>query len=243
MGNVKKTQRLEVNKLFLPYDVYERHRKVASVINANQTVLDVGGELDHLSQFISPAKIIVANLISGDVIITKDKLPFPKDSFDVVCAIDVLEHIPKSNRERFVKNLIRVSSNKVILSFPIGTRQHILYEKNLEMWLVKKKLDVVYLKEHIRFGLPTQDELLRIGKNFETKVYYSGNIRVNNILFKIFVLNPKIKLIGKFIYFLKLLFNFLTNPILYFLLINKPYSQKINRAYVVILKGKARFDL
>ena len=60
-------------KLLLPYDVYERHRKVASFIKENETVVDIGGELDHLSQFINPKKLIVANLRNGDVIILGKK--------------------------------------------------------------------------------------------------------------------------------------------------------------------------
>ena len=125
-------------KLFLPYDVFERHKKVGSMIDSDQTVVDIGGELNHLSQFCSPKKIIVANLSSGDIIISEDKLPFKRKSFDVVCAIDVIEHIPKKNRKIFLENLLEIASQKVILSFPIGTKRHIAYEKEIQTWLMKK---------------------------------------------------------------------------------------------------------
>jgi len=82
-------------KRFLPYDIYERHKKIGHIIGKGKSVVDVGGELEHLSQFCKPSKIIVANLTKGDVIISKDKLPFKNKSFDIACAIDVLEHIPK----------------------------------------------------------------------------------------------------------------------------------------------------
>ena len=65
----KKLSKLSSFKLFLPYDVYERHRKVGSFIKENESVIDVGGELNHLSQFCSAKKIIVANFASRDVII------------------------------------------------------------------------------------------------------------------------------------------------------------------------------
>ncbi len=113
-----------MNKLFLPYDISERHKKIASFIERNDTVVDIGGELNHLSQFIKPKKLIIANLKTGDVIISKSKLPFADSSFAVVCAIDVLEHIPKIKREQFIKSLITVASKKVVSSFPKGTSRH-----------------------------------------------------------------------------------------------------------------------
>ena len=126
------------NKYFLPYDIFERHKKIGEFITAEDTVLDVGGELDQLSNFSTPKKITVANLKGSqeksDVIIKGDKLPFKNNSFTAVCAIDVLEHISKLKRQKFVDDLLRVSSDKVILSFPIGTKTHINYEKSLEKW-------------------------------------------------------------------------------------------------------------
>ena len=124
-------------KLFLPYDVFERHKKVGSFIEKDQSVVDIGGELNHLSQFCSPRKIFVANLTSGDIIISKNKLPFASDSFDVACSIDVLEHIANNKRRDFIDNLAKIASKRIILSFPIGTEKHISYEKRMQKLLLK----------------------------------------------------------------------------------------------------------
>src|SRR3989344_2153666 len=132
---------LKINKHFLPYDVYERHRKVGSLINDDESVLDVGGELNHLSQFCKAKKIIVANLKSGDIVITRNKLPFAPRSFDVACAIDVLEHIAKSKRQDFINRLAKVARERVILSFPLATKDHLKYEKETYKWLQKKGLN------------------------------------------------------------------------------------------------------
>ena len=225
-------------KLFLPYDVYERHMTVGNLIKKNETVIDVGGELDHLSQFCNPAKIVVANLTGGDVIITRDNLPFAKKSFDVVSSIDVLEHLPKKDRPRFVSKLIDIAVKRVILSFPIGTSKHIEYEKETQKQLQKKSANVNYLKEHIKYGLPTMDEISQLIKRKHSRIFYSGNITFNKYLFYFYMFDPQIKYLRKLIYFGKLIFNFLTNPLFYLLLSNKKFSNSVNRAYLIIEKDK-----
>lgn len=227
-----------MNKLLLPYDIFERHKKVSEHIASSDTVVDIGGELNHLSQFCSPKKIVVANLNTGDVIISKNKLPFSANSFDVACSIDVLEHIPKDKRKDFIENLIKISNNKVILSFPIGTKSHMEYETKIQKILASKNYDIKYLKEHIKYGLPEKNEVLKlIGRN-KAKLFFSGDIRINELLFRIFIFDPKIKYLRKIVYYLKLIFYLSTNYIFYLLLNNKSYSQNSNRAYLIIYKQK-----
>jgi len=234
----KKLSKLSSFKLFLPYDVYERHRKVGGFIKENESVIDVGGELNHLSQFCHASKIVVANLASGDVIIKKDRLPFGKNSFDVVCAIDVLEHIPKKERKDFIKRLVNVASERTILSFPIGTKKHIQYEKEIQNWLLKSSRNIKYLQEHTKFGLPSISDITMFTKDQNCHVFYSGNITINKYLFMLFILDLKIRLIRRVVYFTKLIFNFLTNPILYFFLSQRSFSESVNRAYLILEKKK-----
>ena len=225
-------------KYFLPYDVFERHKKVGSFIEKNQSVLDVGGELNHLSQFCASKRLVVANLHSGDVIIPKEKIPFKKDSFDIVCSIDVIEHIPGSKRSDFIKKLIDIASKKVILSFPIGTKKHIAYERKMQKLLTKKEIDIDYLNEHIRYGLPTQEDVNKFTQGDKTQIYYAGNLNINKILLQIYLFDPKINIVRKAVYYSKMIFNLVTNQFLYSILINKDYSESVNRAYVIINKNK-----
>lgn len=225
-------------KLCLPYDVYERHRKVGSFIKENESVVDIGGELNQLSRFCNASKIVVANLTSGDVIIKKDKLPFGENSFDVVCAIDVLEHVPKKQRQDFIERLVNVCSKRTILSFPIGTKKHIRYEKEIRNWLSKLGQNVIYLQEHIKFGLPSVSDIAMLTKDQNCQVFYSGNIIVNKYLFMLFIFDLKIRFIRRVVYFIKLIFNFFTNPILYLFLSHRPFSESVNRAYLIIEKKR-----
>ena len=238
MMSNRNTENLLFRKQFLPYDIYERHKVVGSLIENGETVVDIGGELNHLSKFCKPAKLIVANLKSGDVIIKKNKIPFEKKSFDVVTSIDVLEHIPKSNRREFINRLLEVTKKRLILSFPVGTPKHIAYEKKIQNLLKKKGDNVQYLNEHIAFGLPNITEIGKYSSNHKTKVFYSGNITINELLFRLFIFDPKVKYFRKFIYFFKLSFNLITNPILYHFLTFKNYSDSVNRAYMVIEKNR-----
>lgn len=224
----------------LPYDVYERHKKVGSLIGNAETVLDVGGQLNMLSHFCNAQNLTVAN-VSGseeksDLIIKGDRLPFEANSFQIVCSIDVFEHIPRPKRQAFIEDLLRVASQKVIMSFPIGTPKHIEYEKNLQKRLLEKGLDVTYLNEHIKFGLPTLEEVKKLTDGIKTKKFYSGNLSINNVLFSIFIFDPKIKYVRNIVYFLKLAFNLISNPLIYPVLTNRGYSNEINRIYLVINK-------
>lgn len=206
------------------------------MVKSEDEVLDVGGELNHLSQFCNPKKLIVANLNTGDVIIKGKKLPFNNSSFSLVCAIDVLEHIGKEDRRAFVKDLLRVSKKIVILSFPIGTQKHIRYEKKVAKRLKSKGQNVLYLKEHIKFGLPKDEEAKEFLKGNKGSIRYSGNLFINEILFKIFMLDPKIRFLRKIIYVSKNLFNLITNHILYFFIADRNFSENVVRAYLVIQK-------
>lgn len=226
--------------LLLPYDTYERHKKVGELLGECKTVVDIGGQLNMLSNFSKVSKVTVANLESSeeesDVVIKRGKLPFGDNSFEASCAIDVLEHIPSHDRQEFINELVRIAKEKAILSFPIGTKEHVTYEGKIQKWLHDRGHDVSYLKEHIKYGLPTKEEIKRITKGHNLELYFSGDLKVNEFLFKLFIFDPKIPIVRRIIFLSKGIFSFFTNPFLYAILSQKKYSDKVVRAYLIITK-------
>jgi len=227
---------MKISNFFLPFDIFCRHKTVAKLIgNQEGEILDVGGGVKGLDRFVKN-KVVVSNLKEGDILADGRALPFADNSFSLVTSIDVLEHIPSWDREKFVNELKRVAKKRVILSFPLGTKTHIRAEKELKDFLEKKGEEVGYLEEHIANGLPTLKELEKILKNHSFQIFFGENFRLNNFLFKVqFTLDEK-RVLRRFYFYFQKLINFLLNVFYYpFSLSSKP-RRFTNRAYVVINK-------
>jgi len=86
-------------------------------------------------------------------------LPFADAQFDFVLAMDVVEHVPPAARERFIRELVRVSRGWVILSAPCGGQAQ-AYDARLYGWLrARTGTDHRWLREHLELGLPEAAEL------------------------------------------------------------------------------------
>ncbi len=230
---------MNIKALTFPYDIFERHKFIATHLTNNQTVLDVGGELRNLSLF-SKASIKEANLTSGDVIYGGKKLPVADDSFNVVTSIDVLEHVPPKDRSSFIADLVRVATDVVIISAPFGSKSHLELEKNLLESIEKKGKSDRYLKEHVENGIPELAEVRKLasGQNKFEKIgfYYSGNIYLSAWLFKVHSSEIIIPVIRRGYYYLKLIFNSLVNIAYYPFAIGTNPSETTNRFYLVLAK-------
>lgn len=56
--------------------------------------------------------------LKPDYVASIENLPFPNNSFDIVCAFEILEHLPFKKFENSLKEMKRVSRNKIIFSIP-----------------------------------------------------------------------------------------------------------------------------
>jgi len=94
------------------------------LLSAPKTILEIGVGEGVLRDYVRShggatyTSLDVAEDLHPDVIGSVLALPFKESSFDVVCAFEVLEHLPFSDFEKALQELSRVSKGKVILSLP-----------------------------------------------------------------------------------------------------------------------------
>lgn len=113
------------------------------------SILDIGSHDDFFMRFVPKA-----NYYSYNGFISKNrKTPFDDNSYDIVVATDVLEHVPPEDRKSFILELLRLARQKVIFSFPTENAED--FEK-FALTLVPSHR---WLQEHIDRGLPKKTDV------------------------------------------------------------------------------------
>ncbi len=159
-------------RLFMPYDLYERHAVASRLLqealkNIQESIhiLDVGGRAKLLERF-TPYRVISINTDgSGNLTGSGCALPFLDSSFVAVVSIDTLEHLPQENRLPFLRECLRVSQRYVIVAAPFGSEGHSKCEKRLDkLYRSIYGESHIYLSEHVKYGLPDMVELDQFAK-------------------------------------------------------------------------------
>lgn len=166
----------------LAFDFYERYvllHPIARIFRprgAAYKVLDVGG---HTPVFWPGFPSMAACLIPDASVAVVDvapesglknyirasglQLPFPDETFDLVCSLDTLEHLPRECRVGFLQELLRVSRDGLYIAFPFDSPSNRWAESVMvEYTTVLLKEPVPALLEHRQFGLPDRDEATAI---------------------------------------------------------------------------------
>lgn len=132
-------------------------------------ILEVGcNVVNLLPRFFKPG---VVELIRSDVarfdddpnfvLISKNgPLPFAKESFDAVVALEVLEHMPRERRGDFLSECCRVARHGAVFSCPNGGADSAQAESIVDAaYRQRHRQRHPFLIEHAEFGTPTEGEI------------------------------------------------------------------------------------
>ncbi len=159
----------------LPFDKYQRHQiikgiveyfKSKKLIKPTGPILDIGGNPGYLKNFLPEFTITVIDEEPCDYIYQMPRSVFLKyrkykKYFEVVCAIDVLEHIDINKRNKFLFEAFGYTRKFLILSFPVNKpeikeAEKLLFEFEKEFFERENR----FLKEHLSQPLPTVESVL-----------------------------------------------------------------------------------
>lgn len=171
--------------LALPFDQYQRYKIVQETVEQLRDkkpirILDIGGAPGLLRQFLPEDEVVVADMQECDIpnYVKADalSLPFADQTFDIVTALDVLEHITPNDRGVFLAEVSRVADRTLIMAAPFNTPDVPLYETLMNS-LHKgfSGQDHYWMKEHIENGLPNLQETVEALKEIYSYVSIASN--------------------------------------------------------------------
>ena len=138
------------------------------------SVLDVGGGEGAFALFTPKADyVLVEPSING---LSGTALPFATKSFDAVISCHVLEHIPPTGRELFLKNLSSVARKYVLLLNPFSTPGISYNEEQKRLQLFIDLTNAEWAKEHLALSLPKLEEVRKFATDncFGCKILPNG---------------------------------------------------------------------
>ncbi len=135
----------------------------SEIRNPKSQILDVGGYPGVLHHFVSPVyfDVHVLDVAPDDGSIPNYMqgsgmdLPYLDHSFDIVTALDTLEHIPNTERDRFLTEMMRVARHACVLINPVQSVEADVAEETLDeyiRWILDAQQE--QLQEHRDYGLP-----------------------------------------------------------------------------------------
>lgn len=180
-----------------PFDQYQRYFNTKRLIesvrkNEKRTfrILEVGAnEHQMLEKFLPKDDITYLDIELPKKLLNHPKyilgdatdMSFNDNEYDMVVALDVFEHIPIDKREKFMKELYRVSKLCFIVAAPFYSPEVQYAEKRLnELFKVVNNIEYRWLREHIQNGLPLIDKTKKMLDSMSVPyyVYEHGNLEI-----------------------------------------------------------------
>lgn len=101
-----------------------KNLKLQTETTPNPVILDVGAGMGTLSNYLATQNCSVINLetskkrrLKNQVIADGTNLPFKNQAFDVTVSSDVLEHVAATDRDRFLREMLRCTKNGTIITY------------------------------------------------------------------------------------------------------------------------------
>lgn len=172
--------------MLVPAETLERHLVVARLLGTprfgkHSSVLDVGGDPRLLSRLLPGADVVVANVSPpADVLLEGSVLPFEDGAFDAVASIDVLEHLPREQRQEHLAELARVARSRLVACWPLGSPPHERTERELAEWYASRRGRAhPFLEEHLRLGLPDLEASRRLAASLpgDARLLFHGDVK------------------------------------------------------------------
>ncbi|HDH44617.1 MAG TPA: class I SAM-dependent methyltransferase [Thermococcus sp.] len=132
------------------------------------------------------------------------RLPFRGKVFDVVVSVDTVEHIPKSIRHSFFKELKRVCKKKIVITCPLQSYDSVFRGREYDIvfqYFYEKNYGVKEpnTAQHIAAGHPTPEEIIRELPGCAIYGYKNCNTWLKYMLFS---LKPFLGLFTGLLYYL-----------------------------------------
>ncbi|HSX14782.1 MAG TPA: glycosyltransferase [Candidatus Saccharimonadales bacterium] len=134
----------------------------------DKKIIDIGGNgsplpdiLDKKIDLLDLPENNYENYIKASAL----DMPIKDHSYDIVTSCDVYEHIKQDDRQTFIKELLRISKEFVILCGPMYSPESAAAEKRVNNFFNSIfGREHPWLNEHITYGLPKATELEEILK-------------------------------------------------------------------------------
>lgn len=157
----------ETDPMRLPFDQFQRYSGAARLIAAlgatEGRTLEMGASPGYSEFFFAGSDLFFTDrygVHEGRFTVADGAaLPYQDETFDVVVALDTLEHIDPVHRPAFLSEIKRVSRDLVVLSAPHATQDVELAEEALQAFVTARFGEVFEtLQEHKDNGLPVAEE-------------------------------------------------------------------------------------
>jgi hypothetical protein len=188
----------------LNLDVELRYRAVARIIKGlyleKASILELGAGSVSIGRYlrrqvvsVDPALSQIAEPWTIRILASGCSLPFADRAWDLVCSIDMLEHIPEESREQALREMVRVARRAIVLAVPTGSHA---YEQDCRLNEYHVKQHGVghrFGLEHIKFGLPDGGRVGQLlskaadetGRVLKLKAMPNNNLKLRSIYMKL----------------------------------------------------------